>query len=227
MSAATRSTDSGVRSALSHLRCRRGSGISTSSSRIGMSRVPLSILPTAALSSSSRTQRLLIETADMTRMTCPRSSDLHQRAAVQGCHRARSPICRARAESPTLRASGSTARRKTPCLRWHATQRRSGHVAHSRPAAWWHCPRSEPSVRRRPRGPDVETGAAFRRAGFARPGRACLVKVERPTGRTTWTRQARSGCLWCAAGGSGSAGLPGLARVQGRVALPPEAGPGS
>ena len=41
---------------------------------------------------------------------------------------------------------------------------------------------------------------ASRRAGPARPGRARLVQVERPTGRTTWTRRAWSGCLWCAAG---------------------------
>lgn len=41
---------------------------------------------------------------------------------------------------------------------------------------------------------------ASRRAGFAPPGRARPVQVERPTGRTTRTRRARSGCLWCAAG---------------------------
>src|SRR4051812_41100033 len=38
---------------------------------------------------------------------------------------------------------------------------------------------------------------ASRRASFARPGRARLVQVERPAGRTTWTRRARSGCLRC------------------------------
>ena len=41
---------------------------------------------------------------------------------------------------------------------------------------------------------------ASRRAGFARSGRVDLVQVEGATGRTTWTRSTRSGCLWCASG---------------------------
>jgi hypothetical protein len=74
---------------------------------------------------------------------------------------------------------------------------------------------------------------ASRRASFARPGRARLVQVERPTGRTTWTRRARSGCLWCAMGRRAFAGIPeppwsrggapaagGHLRVVGPEALP-------
>jgi hypothetical protein len=73
---------------------------------------------------------------------------------------------------------------------------------------------------------------ASRRASFARPGRVRLVQVERPTGRTTWTRRARSGCLRCAMGcrvrTSQSDGGPGAehpaaggpARVVGAEALP-------
>jgi hypothetical protein len=73
---------------------------------------------------------------------------------------------------------------------------------------------------------------ASRRAGFARSGRARRVQVERPAGRTTWTRRARSGCLRCAAGSPG-AGIPkrpgpgrvalaagGYSRVVGPEALP-------
>jgi hypothetical protein len=37
---------------------------------------------------------------------------------------------------------------------------------------------------------------ASRRAWVAVPGGVRLVQVERPTGRTTWTRRARSGWLW-------------------------------
>ena len=73
---------------------------------------------------------------------------------------------------------------------------------------------------------------ASRRASFARPGRACLVQVERPTGRTTWTRQARSGCLRGAMGyrggaiperpgsGGGAPAAGGPVRVVGPEALP-------
>ena len=61
---------------------------------------------------------------------------------------------------------------------------------------------------------------ASRRAGLPRPGRVRPVQVERPTGRTTWTGRARSGCLWCATGSPASfSHLPGAARVPGRVAL--------
>jgi len=42
----------------------------------------------------------------------------------------------------------------------------------------------------------VREVAASRLAGFARPGRAWVVKVERPAGRTTFATQARSGGLW-------------------------------
>jgi hypothetical protein len=60
---------------------------------------------------------------------------------------------------------------------------------------------------------------ASRRASPARPGRACLVQVERPTGRTTWTRQARSGCLRCVMGSPGrGVGIPEQPG-PGRVAL--------
>jgi hypothetical protein len=75
--------------------------------------------------------------------------------------------------------------------------------------------------------------AASHRASFALPGRACLVQVERPTGRTTWTRQARSGCLRCAMGRGAGPGIPessgseggapaagGPVRVVGPEALP-------
>ena len=43
----------------------------------------------------------------------------------------------------------------------------------------------------------------LRPAGPRPPG-----QVERPTGRTTWTRRARSGCLWCAAGERVRLGIP-------------------
>jgi hypothetical protein len=74
---------------------------------------------------------------------------------------------------------------------------------------------------------------ASRRASFARPGRACLVQVERLTSRTTWTRQARSGCLRCAMGCRGAdiperRGTGGGAPAAGgpvRVPLGPEALP--
>jgi hypothetical protein len=79
-------------------------------------------------------------------------------------------------------------------------------------------------------------GRASRRAGFALPGRARLVQVERPAGRTTWTRRAWSGCLRCAAGSPrAEAGIPerpgpgrdalaagGHLRVVGPEALPAE-----
>ena len=61
-------------------------------------------------------------------------------------------------------------------------------------------------------------GEASRRAGSALPGRADLVQVERPTGRTTWTRSARSGGLRCAMGGRWQAGHPGVVEGSGRVA---------
>src|SRR5437868_1036273 len=48
---------------------------------------------------------------------------------------------------------------------------------------------------------------ASRRAGSARPCRAELVQVERPTGRTTWTSSARCGCLRWATGRRGPAGI--------------------
>jgi hypothetical protein len=76
-------------------------------------------------------------------------------------------------------------------------------------------------------------GRASRRASFAQPGRARLVQVERPTGRTTWTRRARSGCLRCATGRGSGPGIPespgsrggapaagGIVRVVGPEALP-------
>jgi hypothetical protein len=50
--------------------------------------------------------------------------------------------------------------------------------------------------------------AASRRAGLPRPGPACPVQVELPTGRTTWTGQAGSGCLWCVMGSCPHLGLP-------------------
>ncbi len=66
----------------------------------------------------------------------------------------------------------------------------------------------------------VAAGAS-RRASLARPGRARLVQVERPTGRTTWTRRARSGCLRCAMGrGAG----PGIPELPGFVGGAPAAG---
>ena len=50
---------------------------------------------------------------------------------------------------------------------------------------------------------------ASRRAGFALPGRARLVQVERPAGRTTWTRRAWSGCLrWATGSPRTEAGIP-------------------
>jgi hypothetical protein len=49
---------------------------------------------------------------------------------------------------------------------------------------------------------------ASRRAGFARPGRARLVQVERPAGRTTWTSRARPGCLRCAMGRGARPDIP-------------------
>src|SRR5215207_2377430 len=74
---------------------------------------------------------------------------------------------------------------------------------------------------------------ASRRASFARPGRVRLVQVERPTGRTTWTRRARSGCLRCAMGRGARPDIPespgsrggapaagGRVRVVGPEALP-------
>jgi hypothetical protein len=64
-------------------------------------------------------------------------------------------------------------------------------------------------------------------------GRVRLVQVERPAGRTTWTRRARSSCLRCATGsrrGLGHPGAPGsrggapaaggVPRVVGPEALP-------
>ena len=68
-------------------------------------------------------------------------------------------------------------------------------------------------------------GVASRRASSAQPGRVCLVQVERPAGRTTWTRQTRSGCLRCAMGWRDPA-IPEQPRVQGREPRPPEAFPG-
>src|SRR4051812_39693020 len=50
--------------------------------------------------------------------------------------------------------------------------------------------------------------AASRRTSFARPGRARVGKVERPTGRTTFPTRARSGCLRCAMGGRAWLGIP-------------------
>ncbi|MDH6465812.1 hypothetical protein M2302_006014, partial [Micromonospora sp. A200] len=72
---------------------------------------------------------------------------------------------------------------------------------------WW-------CVRVVPRG----AGAASRRAGSALPDRADLVQVERPTGRTTWTRSARSGGLRCATGPRSRPGHPRVAEGPGRVA---------
>jgi hypothetical protein len=61
------------------------------------------------------------------------------------------------------------------------------------------------------------TESASRRAGFAQPGRGRRVQAERPTGRTAWTRRARSGRLRCAAGGrwppTGIPERPGPGRV--------------
>jgi hypothetical protein len=64
---------------------------------------------------------------------------------------------------------------------------------------------------------------ASRRASFARPGRACLVQVERPTGRTTWTSSARSGGLRCVMGSPHAGRASQSARVQGGTPWPPEA----
>jgi hypothetical protein len=50
-------------------------------------------------------------------------------------------------------------------------------------------------------------------AGSSRSGRAGRVQVERHTCRTTWTRAARSGGLWCVTGES-PAGLPGVPRSR-------------
>src|SRR4051794_3446690 len=55
---------------------------------------------------------------------------------------------------------------------------------------------------------DLEPVRASRRASLAQPGRARPVQVERPPGRTAWTGRARSGCLRCATGRSGTAGHP-------------------
>ena len=57
---------------------------------------------------------------------------------------------------------------------------------------------------------------ASRRATSVVPGRAQVVKVERPTGRTTFATWARSGWLWCAAGlriGGASRSRPGPGQV--------------
>jgi hypothetical protein len=75
--------------------------------------------------------------------------------------------------------------------------------------------------------------AASRRAGSALPGRARVVKVERPTGRTTFATRARSGGLRCAMGRGAGPGIPespgsgggapaagGHPRVVGPEALP-------
>lgn len=59
---------------------------------------------------------------------------------------------------------------------------------------------------------------ASRRAGPALPGRADLVQVERPAGRTTWTRSARSGGLRCATGTRSRPRHPRVAEGPGRVA---------
>jgi hypothetical protein len=59
-----------------------------------------------------------------------------------------------------------------------------------------------------PTASSSQTRKGIGRAGIARPGRARLVQVERPTG-TTWTRRAGSGCLRCAAGSPrAEAGIP-------------------
>jgi hypothetical protein len=84
-------------------------------------------------------------------------------------------------------------------------------------------------TRRRP----VVLGVASRRAGTALLVRACPVQVERLTGRTTWTGQARSSRLRRARGcrsrrasqscpGPGRVALAagGFPRVQGREVLP-------
>jgi hypothetical protein len=80
---------------------------------------------------------------------------------------------------------------------------------------WWAFdgPATAQTAQRRPRN-DLQTvatrsaGVASRRASFARPGRARVGKVERPTGRTTFPTRARSGCLWCAAGRGDRLGIP-------------------
>src|SRR5205823_715795 len=83
-------------------------------------------------------------------------------------------------------------------------------------------------------GPPAQSCSASRRAGFARPVRAELVQVERPTGRTTWPSSARSGGLRYATGRRArAAGIPerpgpgrealaagGRLRVVGPEALP-------
>jgi len=50
-------------------------------------------------------------------------------------------------------------------------------------------------------------------AGLPRPDRTRRVQVERPTGRTTWTRRARSGGLRCAIA-EPPAGLPEAPRSR-------------
>jgi hypothetical protein len=89
--------------------------------------------------------------------------------------------------------------------------------------------RSLPAAVKRHRRPPVR---ASRRASFARPGRARVGKVERPTGRTTFPTRPWSGGLRCASGRL-SAGIPerpgpgraalaagGRLRVVGPEALP-------
>jgi len=73
---------------------------------------------------------------------------------------------------------------------------------------------------------------ASRRASFALPGRACPVQTERPTGRTVWTGQARSGGLRCATGCRRDPGIPeppgsvgGAPAAGGPLPLGPEALP--
>jgi hypothetical protein len=61
----------------------------------------------------------------------------------------------------------------------------------------------------------LPAGPASRRAGFARPGRVRLVQVERPAGRTTWTRRARSCCLRCAMGRDARPDIPESPRSRG------------
>jgi hypothetical protein len=77
----------------------------------------------------------------------------------------------------------------------------------------FHGPVTAQTAQRRPRN-DLQTtaarsaGEASRRASFARPGRARVGKVERPTGRTTFPTRARSGCLRCATGRGARLGIP-------------------
>src|SRR3954471_6926301 len=80
---------------------------------------------------------------------------------------------------------------------------------------WWAFdgPATAQTAQRRPRN-NLQTvatrsaGVASRRASFARPGRARVGKVERPTGRTTFPTRARSGCLWWAMGRRVGPGIP-------------------